>query len=115
MAKNFFKITFGNLFGHKPSSPSIPDPTVGYQGVYKLKERYILVKIKDSNLVLKQFWDNKELVFEQVEPLKFICTERKKFSLKFTKDSNGVISQVLAFNRDVWDKVKDPKSAAKLN
>jgi len=33
--------------------------------------------------------------------------EQAGFPLKFTKDDNGNVIKVLAFNRDMWDKVKE--------
>jgi hypothetical protein len=58
----------------------------GFEGYYQLdkdKNQYLQIKIKDENLVLKQLWDQRE------------------------------ITQVLAFERDTWVKVKNYKPVEK--
>lgn len=88
-----------------------------FEGKYKPHtgaERYFQITGKDTNLVLKQLWDNRQVVFVQMKPLEFLSTD-KHFPLKFTKDQKGNVTQVLAFGRDVWDKVAVSKLPAKTN
>jgi hypothetical protein len=89
-----------------------------FEGVYSFtfpndKElSYIKITAKDTILVLTQLWDNQDIIFTQVAPLEFLCKE-KNFPLKFSKDDKGVITQVLAFNRDLWTRAKDYKKVTK--
>lgn len=83
----------------------------GFYQFQKNKDVFLQITAKENNLVLKQLWDGKELVFEQDSTLAFYC-KAQSFPLKF-KDSAGIIIQALAFNRDVWDKVKDYKPVIK--
>ena len=88
----------------------MPGKLKKFEGFYRFqndKNVYLQISSKEDRLVLKQLWDGKELVFEQDSALDFYCKEQS-FPLKF-KDSAGSIIQVIAFNRDVWDKVKNYK------
>lgn len=71
---------------------------------------YIQITATDTGLILKQQWDGKEITFKQTAPLEFLNQEgERKFPLKFTKDEKGNITQVLAFNTDLWTRTKDYK------
>jgi len=67
---------------------------------------FLQILLKDDQLVLKQLWDNQEFPFKQTSALEFYNDEHE-FPLKFTKNDKGEITQVLAFNRDVWNRVPD--------
>ena len=67
---------------------------------------FLQIMIKDGHMLLKQLWDKQEIPFRQTAAFEFYNDERK-FPLKFTKSSSGEITQVLAFNRDVWNRVPD--------
>ena len=85
-----------------------------FEGIYRFqqnKDALLQITEKENHLMLKQLWDGKEFPFEQKSPLEFYC-EEQSFPLKF-KDSAGTIVQVLAFNRDVWDKVENYKPEIK--
>jgi len=84
---------------------------VGYYQFEKDKDAYIQILIKGNNLVLKQMWDKEEITFEQKSDLEFYNKEHD-FPLKFTR-ANGTITQVLAFSKDVWNKVKEYKPVIK--
>jgi hypothetical protein len=62
--------------------------------------------LKEGHMVLKQLWDQQEIPFKQTSELEFYNDEHK-FPLKFTKSSTGEITQVLAFNKDQWNRVAD--------
>jgi hypothetical protein len=82
-----------------------------FEGYYQFdndKNRYLQIMVKNDKLVLKQLWDDREIVFEQKSPLNFY-NEQFSFPLSFSKGTNGEITQVLAFERDTWTKVKDYK------
>ncbi|MDP4263503.1 MAG: hypothetical protein Q8941_13330 [Bacteroidota bacterium] len=80
-----------------------------FEGLYLLqntKDRFIQFSVKGNNLVLKQHWDGNEIPFVPESELDFYSKESPLFSLTFTKENDGTISQVLAFKRDRWFKVK---------
>lgn len=70
------------------------------------KMTFLQITSKDNNLVLKQLWDNQEIIFKKMGALTFYNEERS-FPLVFTKNNDGKVIQLLAFNRDVWNKVPD--------
>ena len=84
----------------------------GYYQFDKDKDRYLQILVKDNKLVLKQLWDQREIVFEQKSALYFY-NDQQSFPLTFSKDANGEITQVLAFERDTWIKVKNYKPVEK--
>ena len=59
-----------------------------------------------DQLILKQDWDGREITFEAESEVEFFCRDFP-FPLKFTKNAQGESTQVLAFGRDVWIKVKE--------
>jgi hypothetical protein len=81
-----------------------------FEGTYKMKsgdeDDVLQITSHGNNLILKQMWDGQEITFVPVSPLDFYCQQRS-FPLKFTKDKDGTVTQVLAFNRDVWFKAKE--------
>ncbi|HTQ29509.1 MAG TPA: serine hydrolase domain-containing protein [Puia sp.] len=73
----------------------------------KGKPAYIQITSNSNNgIVLKQLWDGQEISFLPESELEFFCPTNP-FPLKFTKDQTGQITQVLAFNRDLWNRVKE--------
>jgi hypothetical protein len=88
-----------------------PKTLQAFEGFYQFernKEAYLQIKASGKGLILKQLWDQKEIHFTQSSELEFLDQDGK-FPLKFTKDGDGNIIQVLAFNRDKWNKVKNYK------
>jgi hypothetical protein len=89
-----------------------------FEGVYAFvfpndaDTSYIKITVKENTLILTQIWDGQDISFKQTAPLEFFNQE-KNFPLKFSKDGKGAITQVLAFNRDLWTKVKTYKKATK--
>jgi hypothetical protein len=73
---------------------------------------YLQIIIKNNKLVLKQLWDDREITFDQKSALYFYNDELT-FPLTFSKNANGEITQVLAFEKDVWIKNKDYKPVVK--
>ena len=71
----------------------------------KGKDSYIQIIAAADHITLKQEWDGKEVNFVPKSNTEFFCKEFP-FPLKFTKDDKGNVTQVLAFNRDLWQKVK---------
>jgi len=81
-------------------------PFIGKYQFTNNKMAFLQIMLQNSHLVLKQLWDKQEIPFHQTSELEFYNDERK-FPLKFTRSSSGKITQVLAFNRDLWNRVPD--------
>ena len=82
-----------------------------FEGKYEFQfekgeNSFLQITANDDHIVLKQLWDNKEIKFVPKSDLEFFCKEQS-FPLKFIKDKNGQVIQMLAFNRDLWEKVKE--------
>lgn len=91
---------------------SAPRDLKVYEGYYKFQfekgtDSYIHLTATAKGLVLKQMWDGKEIAFTPQTAFDFVGDEGR-FPLKFTKQ-HGKITQVLAFNRDLWTKTNDYK------
>jgi hypothetical protein len=91
-----------------------PAQLAQFQGLYQLQggdakfPKFIQFSERANKLVLKQTWDGNEIMFLPESELTFFSRELPKFSLDFSKDNNGNITQVLAFKHDVWIKAKKP-------
>lgn len=96
------------------SSGQITDTTISpqglkaFEGYYKMDDSYIHVSAATNGLVLEQMWDNRKISFSPRTGLEFI-NDDQNFPLKFTKAADGTISQVLAFDRDLWIRAKEYK------
>jgi len=85
------------------------DQLKAFAGKYKFEEKddaYLQITATATGLTLKQLWDNREINFVAISDVDFL-NKQAAFPLKFTKDSGGNVTKVLAFNRDLWDKVKE--------
>jgi hypothetical protein len=85
------------------------DQLKAFEGKYKFEEKddaYLQITANPTGLTLKQLWDNREFNFAPISDVDFL-NKKEAFPLKFTKDSSGKVIKVLAFNRDLWDKVKE--------
>jgi hypothetical protein len=92
-----------------------PEQLKVFEGLYELhgeNGRFIQFKEKDNTLVLRQYWDGREIPFVPDSADHFFWKEQRLFTLKFNKDANGNPIQVVAFGRDYWDKVKKPEFTA---
>jgi adenylate kinase family enzyme len=91
-----------------------PAQLAPFQGLYQLQggdakfPKFIKFSERENKLVLKQSWDGNEIMFVPESELAFFSREIKQFTLDFSKDNNGNITQVLAFKHDVWVKAKKP-------
>ena len=79
-----------------------------YEGYYKMADSYILISAAENGLVLHQMWDNQEISFAPRTGLEF-ANDAMNFPLKFTKTPDGKITQVLAFDKDLWIKTNEYK------
>ena len=79
-----------------------------FGGTYELvrddKNADVFVQIfpSDTNIVLKQLWDNHSFGFNPLSPLSFGIASRPGFTLDFTRDGDGRIGSFVAFGKDVW-------------
>ena len=83
-------------------------PLKKFEGYYQFTNdtsTYLQITSQGNNLILHQLWDGKEISFEHKSELEFFNDEYS-FPLKFSSDQNGIITQVTAFDRDLWNKVK---------
>lgn len=85
------------------------DQLKAFAGKYRFEEKddaYLQITATSTGLTLKQMWDGREINFVAISDVDFL-NKQAAFPLKFTKDSSGNVTKVLAFNRDLWDKVKE--------
>ena len=88
-----------------------PEQLKPFEGLYQLQgeePRFISFSVKEGKLVLKQEWDGEQRSFVPESPMDFFVQDFPLFTLNFSKDSEGNISKVVAFKRDVWIKTKKP-------
>ena len=97
--------TLQGLYGQNQAGTQLSAFAGKYQFTV-IKINYLQISVKDSGLLLKQLWDDQEIAFKRTGALAFYNDEHS-FPLVFTKDSLGKITQVLAFDRDLWKKVPD--------
>ena len=98
----------GNIPVTKKIATLTPEQWKSLEGVYQAannKSINLKFTTKDNKLILKQSWDGREITFEAESDTEFFCRDFP-FPLKFTKNAQGETTQVLAFERDVWVKVK---------
>jgi hypothetical protein len=84
-----------------------------YEGQYTFefkpgKSETIFITARDGNLTLKENWSGNEITFFAESDVDFF-SKQKPFPLKFTKDADGKITHVLAFEKDLWTKVKNTR------
>jgi hypothetical protein len=84
----------------------------GYYHADTDPDLYLQIMVKNNKLVLKQLWDNREITFDQKSEFYFY-NDQQSFPLTFSKNANGEITQVLAFERDTWIKDKNYKPVVK--
>ena len=87
-----------------------PEKLKTFEGKYLFQfeqgqDAYLEITAHNDHITLKQMWDGKEINFVPKSDVEFFCKEQR-FPLKFIKDNQGNVIQVLAFNRDLWQKVK---------
>ncbi len=88
-----------------------PQQLKAFEGKYRFQfekgeDSFLQITTAEDHLVLKQLWDNKEINFVPESELEFFCKDRN-FPLKFIKDKNGNVIQMLVFNKDLWERVKE--------
>ena len=84
-----------------------------YEGYYRFQfdagiDSYIKIMTKDNHLVLNERWNGNDIIFEQISELEFL-NKSTNYPLKFIKSKDGTITQVLVWNKDLWNKANDYK------
>jgi hypothetical protein len=83
-----------------------PDQLRKFIGLYQLKEdttNYVRIGVDSNTLTIHQQWDG-EVVdnFAPESALSFFKKERPNFTLSFSTDQQGQVTQFVAFGRDTW-------------
>lgn len=92
----------------KLEAPHTPAQLKIYEGLYendRNSSAYLQFTEKDNQLILKQQWDGQEVQFVPDSAWSFFNKQQLMFTLDFTKGADGQITKVVAFKRDVWNKV----------
>jgi hypothetical protein len=92
------------------------EPLKNFEGYYQFTKdtnSYLQISLLGNNLILNQLWDGKKISFERKSNLEFFNGELS-FPLKFSSDQSGTITEVLAFDRDLWNKVKNYKPGKEI-
>jgi hypothetical protein len=93
-------------------SGTFTTPLKSFEGYYTTnlggQRAYIQITSVKDGLRLKQLWDNHEIDFARKTDLDFEG-DAGKFPLAFSKSSDGIVSQVTAFKRDIWTRTNDYK------
>jgi hypothetical protein len=103
-------ICFASFTAHSQTSQ---EPLKAFEGYYSMQfqpgtNSYIQITPTEKGLKLKQMWDGKEIYFSRKSNFEFEGVAGP-FPLKFTKGSDGTITEVLALERDLWKRAKDYK------
>jgi hypothetical protein len=105
----FLPVVLAMLLSPHAQAQSSANNLSSFAGKYQFtgnKMTFLQISRKDSGLLLKQLWDNQEIYFKRTGDLTFYNDDHS-FPLAFTKDNQGKVTQVLAFDRDLWNKVAD--------
>ena len=86
------------------------DKLKSYEGKYRFQfepgtDAFIQITAYADHLILTEQWSGDKVRFSPQSEVDFYSKERA-FPLKFTRDKSGVVTHVLAFNRDLWTKVQ---------
>lgn len=78
------------------------------EGKYRLqqnKELTVQIRAVDDHLLVKQLWDGQEIIFVAESALQFFAKDNQNFPIRFIKNDAGVITQVIAYERDMLNRV----------
>lgn len=81
-----------------------------FEGKYQMQHNkgfVIQITAANDHLIVKQLWDGHEMAFVPESELSFFARNNQFFPLRFIKARGGEIAQVIAFERDVLEKVKE--------
>ncbi|RYU94299.1 serine hydrolase [Emticicia agri] len=89
------------------------DDFKAYEGYYTFqfepgKDVYIKILTKNGHLGLIETWHGGEITLDQQSELEFF-NETRNYPIKFTKNKEGAIVEMLVHNKDVWKKADNYK------
>lgn len=81
-----------------------------FEGRYKHQfekgvDSFLDVVAEDDVLVVKESWSEYPMKFSPISTTEFYCFQ-KSFPMSFKRNEDGEVSQLVAFNTDVWTKVR---------
>jgi predicted alpha/beta superfamily hydrolase len=84
-----------------------------FEGTYKHQftegvDSFIDITATEDGLVLHEQWSDRKIGFKPLSQMDFYATE-SQFPLRFIRNNDGEIREVLAFNHDVWTRVAAEK------
>jgi len=106
---------FNRLKDYKPIERKeidhTPQQLKAFDGVYQSQMNpgaIMGLSERDNKLVLKQYWDGEEVLFVPDSALHFFSREQRLLNLKFSLGADGSIRSLEAFNKEEFDKIKQP-------
>lgn len=81
-----------------------------YQGKYQMtvrgKTSAIQVSLNGDDLYLTALWNGESNLLKPISPDNFIMQD-KEWTVKFKRDKNGKVMQVLVMGTDLWTKINN--------
>jgi hypothetical protein len=106
---------FNRLKDYKPVERKeiahTPKQLKAFEGTYQSqKNPDVIVGLseRDNKLVMKQYWNGEDVLFVPDSALHFFSREQRLLNLKFSRGGDGSIRNVEAFNKEKFDKIKQP-------
>jgi CubicO group peptidase (beta-lactamase class C family) len=102
--KNFYTPEFKKVVKLKK------EQLASVEGKYKFQFQkgqdtvYLQIRAKDNGITITQSWNKVELAFVPASDLDFFNVNIP-FKLSFRKDKEGLVTHVLALDKDLWEKV----------
>jgi len=88
---------------------NITDSVTAYTGKYQKDFNgtmfYLEISLEDGELIGTQLWDNQKMSLKHLSRDNFIVSGLD-WSVKFTRDKEGKVTQVQVMGKDLWTKVK---------
>jgi hypothetical protein len=112
---------FNRLKDYKPVERKeiahTPKQLKAFEGIYQSQmnpDDLVGLSERDNKLVLKQYWNGEDVLFVPDSALHFFSREDRLFNLKFNRGADGSIRGLEAFNKEKFDKVKQPRVSLAL-
>ncbi len=88
-----------------------------FEGVYGSETNqgaFVELTERDNKLILKQYGNGEDIVFVPDSALHFFSREQRLLKLKFNRAADGSIRGMQAFNKETFDKMKQPSVSMTL-
>jgi hypothetical protein len=85
------------------------DQLKAFEGVYGSTTNgsaFVWLSERDNKLFLRQFWNDEEVIFVPDSSLHFFSREERLLFLTFSREDDGSIRKMQAYNKENWEKVK---------